>query len=272
MKPHPLSVCLISFFLAHGILHSEALPPQQSDNFGLQLDAGIQVSEPDLSGTIRIHFGEHFLFGGGADAGNDWEKIGNAIPLDRGVLYEWTGDGWARRDLALPEPLAWAATVAQEDGILVAGGLRAEGISSRVSRWRLMEGRWQSEELPPLPAPMMLCGAQVMDDTLYLAGGMGPGGANADLLKLDLSQPERGWERMPMMVAGSNWMEPLLEVRKDEKAIRNCLVLAGGWRREITAPNGWRPVTTGLGYMEGRHVSCSPSRCISGRGSEVFRA
>lgn len=217
------------------------------DNFGIQLVSSGQIAAAPAAGAFRILAGPHWISGGGVRAVPSIDNLEAAELLDTGYRLKLENGDWLEDSAPLPEPVAWAAVEATAAGeLIVVGGLRAEGISSRVSKWREVDGTWSAGELPPLPRALLWSGACIMDNVLYVAGGTGPEGHNARLLALDLTSPTATWSAQQLHDIGLPLLQPALETRKDEVAIRNALYLFGGWTLDPGEAAGWRAVSSGL--------------------------
>lgn len=71
---------------------------------------------------------------------------------------------------ALPEGMAYGASVSIPDGLLCIGGNNADGISNKsfVLAWH--NQRIEQTDYPDLPFPLTLCSAAVYNNVVYLAG------------------------------------------------------------------------------------------------------
>ena len=195
----------------------------QAAVFNLHLQGKLELTAAELLGGLRSWNGQWLLLGGGIDGGTGRVST-------EGIIARRTADGWETLAVTLPEPVAWAALAADGDSLLVIGGKRTEETSASVSRWRLEGDQLVSESLPPLPEPLMMAGAAVLDNTLHVMGGMSPQGRNPFLWKLNLADTESGWVRDELPEAAIGWMQPLLQVRRDENQLKNVLIAFGGWQ------------------------------------------
>jgi SSS family solute:Na+ symporter len=124
---------------------------------------------------------------------------GKKVWVDAVYVLEPGSERWLT--FRLDRPLAYAAGVTAQGGVVVIGG----GDASRnfreafVLRWR--NGRLERTELPALPKPAANGSAAVAGSTVYFAGGQETPTARAALRNfwsLDLSQPGGSWkEREP---------------------------------------------------------------------------
>lgn len=124
------------------------------------------------------------------------------------------------RQLAeLPEPRSEVAGAAWAGGVVVLGGYRADGSSSRrVDLWLPTEDRWRA--VPDLPAGRNHPAATVLGDRLYVSGGRGDGAPKGSAEVWSLGRGERSWRAEP----------PLRQPRLAHAmaAVGGRLVVAGG--------------------------------------------
>jgi len=107
----------------------------------------------------------------------------------------------------LPAPMAYGATAATPDGILLIGGSNADGLSERV--W-LLDGEDSLREMPALPYGIDNAAAAAIGRKVYVAGGNGPDGTpGRELLCLDLDNLAKGWQRLKPM-PGDARMQPAM--------------------------------------------------------------
>lgn len=217
--------------------------------FTLQIAEQAVLPIPDHVGAFRIFANGKWYSGGGADFPPTRGHLAEAIALDTGAVVERTDDQWKARTVSLPEPVAWPAVVADGDSLIVIGGIRKSGFSNQVSRWTWNGSGWKTQSLAPLPGPLALAGARILDGTLVVAGGTGPNRPNRDLLELRLGDTDAAWKSRPILNASTSLMEPLMIVRKDEVAIRNALFIGGGWRFTEAEGNAWEPGTAFYKYL-----------------------
>lgn len=228
------------------------------------------------AGAIK---GTLVVAGGAASVGPGGDLSGSAF-LDTVYVLETGKAGWRLCAAKLPQPAAFGAAVPCEDGLVLLGGWTASGPSARVLRIGLQNGEPVVSEdpvdYPPLPVPLALCGARSMDGAVYAVGGCtnASGGASDSVYMLSLArgtagQPAAGpsprtWTTLSRVNPGGAAVDPLgnglllpvVEVRKDEFAYKNGLLVFGGWeprgdggyafRRQVTryvpgdkSRNGW---------------------------------
>lgn len=129
----------------------------------------------------------------------------------------------------LPCPTAYGATVSTPDGIYCIGGNNSDSSLVRVIRisWNKDSQKIETSSLPSLPAPMDNLSAAYAEGRIYVAGGNENGKASHTFLSLDLSQPEKGWEKLPDF-PGAARVQPVLAAQYAPEGI--CIYLAGGFQ------------------------------------------
>ena len=215
--------------------------------FQLRMEAPVGLGQNLRAGSLRSWNGEWLLVGGGVEEAST--ESGESVigePTDMATLARRTPDGWTSTAKTLPEALAWAGIASDSDGFLIVGGMGRKGVSGEVRRWRIEGEQLVEDKLPALPMPLMLAGATVMDDVLYVVGGTGPMGPNSSLLKLPLKDPQATWSGDALPEEAAAWMQPLLQVRKDEKQLRNVLFIFGGWKSAGLNDPKWEPQSLAL--------------------------
>lgn len=141
-----------------------------------------------------------------------------------GTVFALLPDGWQAVG-QLPEPVAYGAAVTMPSGVVCVGGNNSDSSLTRVSRIRLdsKSGKAVVEPLPALPLPMDNLAAAAIGERVYVAGGNEGGKPCHSLLRLNLAQPERGWERLADF-PGAARVQPVLT------AAEGKVYLAGGFQ------------------------------------------
>ncbi len=116
------------------------------------------------------------------------------ISKDANAL-EWTGAG------RLPAPLANAAVVGLDAGLLVMGGTDGQSVSDKIFllRWNPVAGKVETDTaFPRLPAALSSLSAARIGQHIYIAGGQdGNSIPQQSFWRLDLSpQGNRQWQRL----------------------------------------------------------------------------
>jgi N-acetylneuraminate epimerase len=109
------------------------------------------------------------------------------------------GDGSWESVGKLPRPMGYGVSVSTPAGLVCLGGSDAQRHYREVLRLELNPGGLRVEPLPPLPRPMANgCGA-VLDNTVYMAGGIESPEATRALhtfWALDLSAAQPAWREL----------------------------------------------------------------------------
>lgn len=135
-------------------------------------------------------------------------KPGAKTPEERGekVFYsnvdtlECSGAGAVVAEM--PRPIAYAAFVPTDKGMLIAGGCNAEGHTAKVSRVDLVENELRMETLPDLPRTLAYPAFAVVDNKVYVMGGQEKADSTTCLngcYVLDLANINAGWREVAPM-------------------------------------------------------------------------
>lgn len=106
---------------------------------------------------------------------------------------------WIKAGL-LPAPLGYGVSISTRDGLLLIGGSNENGHVATVNRLRYKNGEIELDSLPSLPMPLAnACGALV-DQTIYVAGGINAPDSKQTsnaFYFLDLNKLQEGWKEGP---------------------------------------------------------------------------
>ncbi len=133
--------------------------------------------------------------------GTDWPEPGKKMWHD--TIYALVpGEKTWRPAGKLAGPRAYGATVSTPKGVVVIGGDRGndpEELCQDVFLMAWNGTKVQITPLPALPTPASNSMAVVLDDMIYFAGGAvgSPRLSSSEFLRLDLAQPETGWQSLP---------------------------------------------------------------------------
>jgi SSS family transporter len=109
-------------------------------------------------------------------------------------------DGSWRVAGKLPRPSAYGVSITTDRGIVCVGGSDAEGHYAECFRLRLKGGAPEIDLLPALPRPTAnACGA-LLNNTIYVAGGIEQPNVTAafhTFWALDLERLDEGWRELP---------------------------------------------------------------------------
>ncbi len=144
------------------------------------------------------------LVAGGANfpnGGTPWNG-GVKTWYDNVFVLEQRNGRWKEAG-KLPRPLGYGVSITTKDGLLCIGGSNAGGHYADVFLLQWKDGRLETTQYPPLPAPLAnSCGA-LAGNRIYVAGGLrAPDSPRAahDFFMLDLSDTSSasGWQALPV--------------------------------------------------------------------------
>lgn len=213
---------------------------------------------PDSEGFAGSFAGTHngaLIVGGGANfpGKRPWEG-GTKVWYDSVFILETPQSTW-KTGFKLPRPLGYGVSLSCKQGVLCIGGSDAQKHSTEVFFLEWTNGKLSTKPMPALPRPCAnMCGA-VVDNTVYVAGGLeSPNATNALKIfwSLDLAKPVAWRELEPwpwpgpgrmLATAGSHsgafflFGGAALKTGSDGKVIREwlrdayCFTPGKGWKR-----------------------------------------
>lgn len=139
--------------------------------------------------------------------------------------------GWVPVDIKAPQgPCGYGASVSTDQGVFVVGGENGKEVFNTVWRmqWDPITQQVTMDSFPSLPFPLRLMSAVVLDDQLYVAGGMEQqvnAQATKHFLRLSLTAQAAQWEILKSW-PGEARILPVLTVQGD--GLTDCLYLTGG--------------------------------------------
>ena len=160
------------------------------------------LSEPHaLSGVMIGVSGDHLIVAGGAHILGDHQPTGPPIATysDRLFILADPTAKWSQLQLKLPHPMGYGVSLNWKDSLICLGGGNNQQHFADAFALHLEDGNLSMTRLPPLPrTTKYACGA-LLDDTIYLAGGLESPEAVESMKtfwSLDLSQPDadRRWQ------------------------------------------------------------------------------
>ncbi len=109
---------------------------------------------------------------------------------------------WHDKTFKLPRSVAYGISITTPDGIICIGGRNSEEILSDVfiMKWDNEKEEVTINELPPLPFPLAHSSGDILNNTIYIAGGESFGITTNHLLSLDLNKIESknlNWNKLP---------------------------------------------------------------------------
>ena len=157
---------------------------------------------PDQEGFAGPFAGTHndvLVVAGGANFPTKmpWEG-GGKVWYDRVYLLESPSRNW-REVGKLPRPLGYGLSISTADGVVCLGGSDANQHYQDCFRLRWQQGKLETANIPSLPKPCAnACGA-LLDNTIYVAGGLESPTATETLTtfwSLDLSDTTAQWQQL----------------------------------------------------------------------------
>ncbi|GEP96206.1 sodium:solute symporter family transporter [Chitinophaga cymbidii] len=119
---------------------------------------------------------------------------------DKIYVLEQPGGAWKEAG-RLPRPLGYGVSATWRDAVVCIGGNGPSEHYADAFLLRYVDGKMQTEALPPMPAPNANAAGALIGDVIYIAGGQEtPSAASANVFwSLDLSQPadKRSWTTLP---------------------------------------------------------------------------
>ncbi|NJB87623.1 SSS family transporter [Lewinella marina] len=113
-------------------------------------------------------------------------------------IYLLRDGQWTPAEERLPTPLAYGASVATPEGILVLGGETGSETSDRafLLSYDAAAGAVRQRAFPALPEPLAYAAAVMEDDSVYVVGGMNAGGSVRSFYRIPV-HGKGNWERLP---------------------------------------------------------------------------
>jgi N-acetylneuraminic acid mutarotase len=197
----------------------------------------------------------------------------------------------------LPKPNGYGVSVTTGQGMLIAGGGNA------TEHFREVFWLQKDAKLPPLPKPCAFMSGCVLDDVIYIAGGIETPTATSTLntfWSLDLKKPDAGWRELPACPGGGRILSCMaaaegrvwlfsgaaLKAGADGKPARIWLKdtwrysEASGWQKQPDMPRvavaapGPAPVVDGkiliIGGDDGQNVNFEPKSAHPGFPRDVL--
>ncbi len=108
---------------------------------------------------------------------------------------------WLKKELSLPQNLAYSAAVSSSKGIICIGGENEKGLSKSVFIINFNEKNQDISlvELADLPFPITNGAATLLGNTVFLAGGETTSGTSNSFFSLDLGKKTNVWKTLPTL-------------------------------------------------------------------------
>lgn len=169
-------------------------------------DEGVVTSQlpsiPDKEGFAGMFAGVSggaLLCMGGANfpEGKPWED-GVKVWYDHIYILESENGAWHKSDTKLPAPLGYGVSVSYKDQVLLIGGSDTQKHYSQVIGVEYKDGKTTIDtNYPDLPVPLAMMSGVLVDNTIYIAGGLenptGPPTNHFFALDLSIDPSTRKW-------------------------------------------------------------------------------
>jgi SSS family solute:Na+ symporter len=151
-----------------------------------------------ISGQFAGVSGGALLVAGGTNFPIPLFEGGTKVWYDTVYVLPQKAHHW-QAEFKLPHSLAYGGSVTTGDGLVCAGGGGPDVHYRDVFLLKRSNGRIERVNLPPLPEPTAFCGAALLANTVYVAGGQTSPRSTRALKKLwalDLSSTAQGWKEL----------------------------------------------------------------------------
>lgn len=189
-----------------------------------------ESTQPGLAGAMGgLHNGALLVAGGSNFPDRmPWHGGRKKYWRDIYVLLEESPQAkfrWFERTFKLPFPLAYGASAASEEGILLIGGENAQGIQSTVYmlQWDAIKMDVSLQPMPSLPIPLTNSSAAVINNVVFVVGGETTDGVSDALFSLDLASPD-GWKELAPLPLALSHAVAVSQSNGDY----SCLYVVGG--------------------------------------------
>lgn len=153
------------------------------------------------------------------------------------VLNPAEPDGEWKRVGNLPKCIAYGASATTHKGVVMAGGITADGSTAKVWLARVDEtGKPEISSLPELPFALDNTAACADENTMYVCGGNVDGKPSNVLLCLNLDRQGEGWQRLADF-PGNGRIQPVVAVTQSRVYVWGGFAPKGE-NREATLDTG----------------------------------
>lgn len=180
-------------------------------------------SQFGLAGPVSGADGNMVMVAGGAnfENGMPW-RGGTKTYHDEIYLLEEKSDGslsWEECGHRLPFPMAYSACVTLGNGFVSIGGENERGLLRSVFRYLFANGTVRIYSLPDLPVELTSLGATLIDQTIFVVGGLDKAGATSGCYTLSLENPHAGWSWLPDLPVRLSHAVVVSQFDRQEKVI-----------------------------------------------------
>lgn len=132
----------------------------------------------------------------------------------------------------LPYPVAYGASVTTTKGVICIGGNNSDTKLTSVLLicWNTSKNKPEINVLPSLPYPMDNLAATAIGEDIYAIGGNCDGKPSNQMFRLNIDNPENGWETMPAF-PGPARLQPVAVAQHTASEIQ--LIIVGGYQPAI---------------------------------------
>lgn len=245
---------------------------------------------PGLAGVFAGYISDYYVVAGGANFADK--------PLAEGGAKQWWSDiyvhdgkQWNVYKDALPYPVGYGYSVELPQGLLCIGGCNKDECSDLVYMIKIQEdGSPVIKNLPSMPYPLANMSGGMIDDKVYLAGGIlktDNQQASKTFICLDLNTYE--WSELPSWNGAARAFSVSAVQNDSEEACfylfsgrdfgsgKNTEILYDGWkyspsRMQWTEVEGYYPVMAGTAIPVGTDkILFFGGRCETGADDNVIR-
>ncbi len=223
-----MMVTMAAFFAASCADREKEVSGIQRVEFPVMPPVEGKAVQPGLAGPVAGVNRDGLLVAGGANFEGEMPWRGGAKSYhDEIFLLAKNSQGnfvWNMAAQRLPYPMAYAACLSIDEGILTMGGETENGPVADVFLITVEEGKVVIIPYPSLPVPLTSPGATLANGKVYLAGGLDVSGAVDAFLLFDPEEREKGWLSLPSLpVALSHSV-----VAAQNDGTEECIYLFGG--------------------------------------------
>lgn len=189
--------------------------------------------QPGVAGASAGVHNNTMLVAGGANFPDSMPWLGGMKRYRDDVYAFVRGQDGAFKPIKtifkLRQPLAYAASVSTQKGIICAGGENDNGLSSEVflMKWDDNNDTIAISDLPALPYPLTNASITANGEKVYVAGGELADAVSDGFLCLDLNDTAAGWKSLSTLPHPAS--HAVLALLSDNGA--NYVYLAGGRKR-----------------------------------------
>ncbi len=183
------------------------MKPNKTEN--IKINWGKPITIPPAKGR-PVQFGvagaiagishQHLIIAGGANFEDFVPWKGGTKQYHNVVYMMETGltgkENWREAASRLPQKQGYSACVSWNNQIISLGGENDQGLISNVWRIEMKDHDIQCLPLTSLPYPVTGAGSALIENTLYLAGGIDPAGGSANFIRARLDQPTLKWKEL----------------------------------------------------------------------------